>query len=94
MDSTPKRSTDGCWRRSARLCALVCLQFLLLVINTRAIAKGSVPLTLSTDAVILLANWSMFKNQQAADTWRERLGYTVGGLLGSYLGLWLTASLQ
>lgn len=64
--------------------------FLAAAVNIRACAKGRTAMTLSTDAVILFLNFTVLAWIIEAHTWPAKLAYIVGGVLGSWAGMWLT----
>lgn len=77
-------------KRVWRFAALQFVYYGLNAISFRYLARGSyVGLALS-DAALACWTFSMIRHVANADGWREQVGYTLGGIAGSLLGLWLT----
>lgn len=67
-------------------------QFLLITFNYRMIAAGSYLGTALSEVGLLLLGWSIIKSVAEAKTVLDRVGYTVGGVVGSLSGLYLTGA--
>jgi hypothetical protein len=78
------------WKRSAWLLVLMFLNYGLNAVSIRLLAKANYLGVAATDAAIAWYGFTMMKNVQQANTRLEKVGYTIGGVLGSLLGLWVT----
>jgi hypothetical protein len=76
-------------RKPLELCALMFVNFFLLVMNYRFIARGDYLGTVATDAVIAAAGFTLFKRMQTAETAADRIGYVLGAAAGSAFSLWV-----
>lgn len=77
-------------RNASVLAALMFVNYLLNAVSFRLLARGSYLGVGVSDALIAWWGFSMTKRIVKAETRLEQIGYTVGGILGSLLGLWLT----
>jgi hypothetical protein len=66
------------------------LNYLLIYMNYRMVARGSYLGTGITDAIILLINFTVIQRVAAAHSYPAQAGFIIGGVLGAQLGLWLT----
>jgi hypothetical protein len=66
------------------------LNFVLLVVNIRAIAHVQYGWAIATDGAICLLGWTLLKKITEAKGWHARAGYVCGGMVGSFLGIWIT----
>jgi uncharacterized membrane protein YfcA len=64
--------------------------FMVATLNMRACAKGWIPSTLLTDALIAGLNFYMIHRIAEAGTWQEQAAYTAGAVCGSATGMALT----
>lgn len=78
------------YRSAAILAGLMCLNYGLNAISFRMLARGSYLGVAGTDALIAWWGFSMVKRIGDAQTRVEKVGYTVGGIVGSLIGLWVT----
>lgn len=78
------------FRSAGILCLLMCLNYGLNAISIRLLARGSYLGVGATDAAIALVGFVMVKQVVAADTWLDKAGYTIGGIIGSMIGMWVT----
>lgn len=77
-------------RRLAHVAICMALQYGLIVVNTRMIARGSYLGTIGTDACIATNGLFLTKFAVEATAWPEKIAYVVGGCVGSALALWMT----
>ena len=70
--------------------ALMFLNYGLVCINMRMIARGSYLGTAWTDAAIAALGFTLIRSIADTDALIAQLGYVSGGVCGSMLGLWLT----
>lgn len=77
-------------RNASHLAALMFINYALNAISFRLLAWGSYVGVAIADALLAWAGFTMFKRITEATTNLEKFGYTVGGVGGSLLGLWLT----
>lgn len=81
--------------RSAFVLALLeAASFLIVTINLRALAKGRVWLTVSTDALISGIGFFVVKQVAGATTYLEMVGYVIGACSGSAAGMYITRAWQ
>lgn len=73
-----------------RLAGLMCLNYGLNAVSFRFVAKGSYLGVAVADAAIASVGFTLLRSVASAETWQERAGYIVGGVVGSMLGIWLT----
>lgn len=66
------------------------LNFLLIVINIRACAKGKMLMTIVSDFVICVLGFWLIRLIATAGTWGEVMAYAAGGACGSALAITLT----
>lgn len=76
------------WKRALILGALMFINYGLNAVSFRATAKGSYIGLALTDAMIAWWGFAMLQRVAAAETRVEKIGYTLGGMLGSMFGLW------
>jgi hypothetical protein len=79
------------WKSAGRLCLLMFINYGLNAVSFRLLAMGSYFGVGTTDALIAWYGFTMVKKIGEADTRFEKIGYTVGGIGGSLLGLYLTS---
>lgn len=64
------------------------LNYIVLVMNMRAVAHGKIPLALVTDAIYAAVYFTIIeKIAHSKPTKLGRLGYVVGSLIGTYIGM-------
>lgn len=64
------------------------LNYTVLVINMRAVAHSQIPLALATDAVYAGIYFNIIEHiAHTKPTKFGRIGYVVGSLIGTYLGM-------
>lgn len=68
----------------------MCLNYGLNAISIRLLARGSYLGVGATDAAIAWFGFTMVKQVAAAETTLDKVGYTVGGVIGSMIGIWVT----
>lgn len=78
------------WRGAAKLMVLMATNYGLNAVSIRLLARGSYLGVAGTDALIAWCGFTMFKQIGGADTWLEKLGYVMGGIAGSMIGMWVT----
>lgn len=78
------------WRGAAKLMVLMAANYGLNAISIRLLARGNYLGVAGTDAAIAWCGFTMFKQIGSADTGVEKLGYIVGGIVGSMIGMWVT----
>ncbi len=69
---------------------LMFLNYSLICVNTRMIARGSYLGTMCTDAAIAVLGFTLIRHVVAAEALVAQVGFVCGGVSGSLLGLWLT----
>ena len=69
---------------------LQCCNFILLVVNIRAIAHVQYVWAIATDGLICLLGWTLLRKIASAEGWASRAGYVCGGMIGSFVGIWIT----
>jgi hypothetical protein len=72
-----------------RLGLLMFCNYLMIAISFRMLAKASYVGVGITDALIAWWGFTMTQRIGQAQSMREQVGYTVGGICGSLAGLWL-----
>lgn len=70
--------------------AMMFLNYGLVVVNTRMIARGSYRGTALSDAAIAILGFTLIRHVAETDALTAMAGYVMGGVSGSMLGLWLT----
>jgi hypothetical protein len=70
--------------------ALMFLNYGLLCINYRMVARGSYLGTAWSDAAVAALGFTLIRHVAEADSILAQAGYVCGGVCGSMLGLWLT----
>jgi hypothetical protein len=81
-------------KRPAILLGLNATNYLLLVLNYRAVAQGDMLRTLATDLAIAALSFTAIRRIGAASGPAEFVGYVLGGLVGSALALSLSRFLE
>lgn len=66
------------------------LNYGLVCINMRMVARGSYLGTAWSDAAIAVLGFTLIRHVASTDALVAQAGYVVGGVCGSALGLWLT----
>ena len=74
----------------ALFAALQFLNFLVLVINIRAISHEQIAAAIVTDGLACVLGWTLIKRVSQASSWPARVGYVAGGMSASWVGIWLT----
>jgi hypothetical protein len=74
---------------ASQLCA-----YLLITINYRAVARGNYLWTAATDLSFAAFNFGLIRRIAKSETRSAWLGYTLGGCVGSLLGIFLSTSLK
>ena len=69
---------------------LMFLNYGLVCINTRMIARGSYVGTAWSDAAIAMLGFTLIRQVADTNALVAQAGYVCGGVCGSLLGLWLT----
>jgi len=69
----------------SQLCA-----YLLITVNYRAVAHGSYVWTAATDLAFAGFNFGLIKRIAKSETNAAWVGYTLGGVAGSMLGIFLS----
>jgi hypothetical protein len=72
----------------SQLCA-----YLLITMNYRAIAHGDYLLTAGTDLAFAGFNFGLIKRIAKSETKTAWVGYTLGGVVGSMLGIFISKRL-
>jgi hypothetical protein len=76
--------------KAARLGALMLVNYALNAASFRLLARGSYLGVGITDGLIAWWGFAMVRHIAKAETRTEQAAYTVGGIAGSLLGMWLT----
>jgi hypothetical protein len=64
------------------------LNYIVLVMNMRAVASGNIPVALVTDAFYAAVYFTIIeKIAHSKPTKAGRIGYVVGSLIGTYVGM-------
>lgn len=79
------------WRAASGLMGRMFLNYGLIAISVRMLARGSYIGVGITDALIAWFGFTMLQNVTKADSRLEKVGYALGGCAGSLLGLWVTS---
>jgi hypothetical protein len=77
-------------KSAAKLAVLMFVNYALNAISFRMIAVVSYAGVAIADALIAWWGFTMIQHINKAESTREQVGYTIGGILGSLLGLYLT----
>jgi hypothetical protein len=80
-------------KNALKLFALNCMQFFVIVANTRAYTQGNYAWTAITDMVFCTLAFTITKNVAESKTKWDRLGYIVGGTVGAQLAIYVTKKL-
>lgn len=78
------------WASAAKLAALMFINYGLIAVSFRMLAASSYVGVGVTDGLIAWYGFTVVKSIAAADSLAEKVGYSLGGVCGSLLGLWLT----
>jgi hypothetical protein len=73
-----------------KLAVLMFVNYALNAISFRMIQRVSYVGVALSDALIAWWGFTMIQHINKAETKKEQIGYTIGGILGSVLGLYLT----
>jgi len=79
------------WRPFVNFAALQTAYFVACVVNIRALAHLQYGWAVLTDGLICLMTWTIVKKIGEANNLASRIGYVVGGMIGSLLGMWITS---
>lgn len=69
---------------------LMFVNYGLLCINTRMIARGSYLGTALSDTAIAVLAFTLIRSVASTDALIAQVGYVLGGVSGAMAGLWLT----
>ena len=69
---------------------LIAVQYALLAMNTRFVARGSYVATAVSDGIVAAFGFAIIQKVANADTFEAQAGYVLGGMAGGILGIWLT----
>lgn len=81
------------WSHAKRACVLAVLNtlsYLVLTIDMRSVAQANMSVALESNMIIAVLSFTLLKHIQNCGGWLACLGYTIGGTLGTYLGIILT----
>lgn len=78
------------WRSAGKLLVLMAVNYGLNAVSIRLLAKGSYWGVGATDALIAWYGFTAVQHIAKAETRLEQIGYTIGGIVGSLIGLRLT----
>jgi hypothetical protein len=67
-----------------------CLSYFLVTVNYRAIAQANYPWTAISDLTYAGAQFILIKKVAESKSKTAWLGYTLGGVVGSFGAIWLT----
>lgn len=70
--------------------AMQVVQYALITMNYRAVAKGKYLATAVTDLIHATIAFTLIKRIATSDSMVAQFGYVVGGVAGAMLGLYLT----
>ena len=88
-----KKSLSPHIKNGGRLCGLMFINYGINAVSFRLLAKGSYLGVALSDAALAWWGFTMVKKIGDAETRFEQAMYTLGGIGGSLLGLWLTEHL-
>jgi lipopolysaccharide export LptBFGC system permease protein LptF len=74
-------------RQPLKLFALNLIQFFVIVANTRAYTQGNYFWTAVTDLAFCFLAFTLTKSIAESKTWKDRVGYALGGTLGALLAI-------
>jgi uncharacterized membrane protein YjjB (DUF3815 family) len=77
-------------RRALLLGLAIWLQYALITVNFRAIARAKYHAAVLTDLAIACCGWSLFKLIASSSGLLEQTGYLLGAGMGSLTGIYLT----
>lgn len=66
------------------------LNYLLIVVNVRACAKGMIGMAAFTDFAICILSFTLIQRVSKAETLLDKLAYACGGTIGSVAAILLT----
>jgi hypothetical protein len=78
------------WRSFAKFAALQSVNFVIAVANIRALAHLQYGWAVLTDGLICILMWTIIKNIGEAKDPYAKVGYVIGGMVGSLVGMFLT----
>ena len=73
-----------------RLAGLMCVNYGLIAVSIRMLQKGSYLGLGISDGAVACWGFMLIKQVVKAETVWEQIGYTIGGIAGSLVGLWVT----
>lgn len=76
------------------LALLIFVSYTLIAINTVAIAKANYQATFISSTVWMMVNFFLIRFVAEATTWREFIGYLIGGVSGDMLGIYICKRLK
>lgn len=74
----------------ATFAALQGISFVVAVVNIRALAHLQYGWAVLTDGLICWLGWTLFQKLKEANSTPAKVGYIVGGMAGSLVGMWVT----
>jgi hypothetical protein len=78
------------WRSFAKFGALQSVNFVIAVANIRALAHLQYGWAVLTDGLICILMWTIIKQIGEARDPYAKVGYVLGGMVGSLVGMWIT----
>jgi hypothetical protein len=84
------RKGQNHWRSFAKFAVLQSLYFIVAVTNIRALAHLQYGWAVLTDGLFCILTWTIVKNIGEAKDPYSRIGYVIGGMVGSLIGMWIT----
>ncbi len=82
------------WRKIKEASLLFFIQiftYSIFCVNFRAVSQGQYNLTAATDFVLATTSFFVIRKiAHGADHIHQWLGYALGGVAGSYLGIWIS----
>ena len=80
----------GAYSTAILLGLSIAVSYCIVAVNTIAITKRKYLPTFISSTLFMMVNFYIIKHVADAQTTREFIGYIIGGVVGDFLGIWVS----